>query len=250
MYEKSQDTTSDDSSCGCNCSHAVKMTHQNVQTFVGDIEKLGTHDKAILLQQSCDDAKKPESDVKTGIYIGKQYHKTDISPILYDLAQIYDEMTIMTTKLHKITSEPTYSFSFHESDFYNVVKRWKEMTDRRDELLGKITGHKQIYGMTEYIADLCMLSKLNEERTEIVKKLIDVANRSPLNGIVTALQAKLVACRDELAACKDELEALKSEHAPKPAPESSTDRIQSQVLERQAHFNKFDVEPKTLAQES
>ncbi len=41
MYEKSQDTTSDDSSCGCNCSHAVKMTHQNVQTFVGDIRGPG-----------------------------------------------------------------------------------------------------------------------------------------------------------------------------------------------------------------
>jgi hypothetical protein len=108
-------------------------------------------------------------------------------------------MTDVTAKLHAITSEPTYSF--YEEDFYIVVKRWKEMTDKREELLNQIVGQDEIGDMTTYIANLCQLSKFNKERNELVDKLTTLVS-IPLNNTIISLQEELDACKAEITCLK------------------------------------------------
>ena len=57
------------------------------------------------------------SRAETGIFVTKmdnekqtQLEKIDITPVISELADIYNEMTTVTEKLHKIVSDPQYSF--------------------------------------------------------------------------------------------------------------------------------------------
>jgi len=224
MYAKLQ-SLSNDSSCGNTCRYRGKPIHCNGQCvyasggewvpekdikqrimdgfrttfFDGIASGLDTKDHLQYGGERTTVAQ-PQviPTVETGICIDTKYAKTDISPIISELAKLYEEMTQVTAKLHAITSEPTYSF--YEEDFYIVVKRWKEMTDKREELLKQIVGRNEIGDMTQYIANLCQLSKFNKERNELVDKLTTLIS-IPLNNTIMSLQ-------EELDAHKNEIEAL------------------------------------------
>jgi chromosome segregation ATPase len=110
--------------------------------------------------------------IETGIYVSDPNvteTKIDITPIISELAQVYDEMTSVTSKLHNIVSDPEYSF--FEEDFYIVAKRWRELSEQRQALVKQLTKDKEISNMSEYVQELCTLSKLNNERNQLVDEL-------------------------------------------------------------------------------
>lgn len=114
----------------------------------------------------------PSRTIETGILLSTSDAsdaKIDITPIISELAQVYDEMTSVTSKLHEIVSDPEYSF--FEEDFYIVAKRWRELSEQRQTLVDQLTKDKEITNMSEYVQQLCTLSKLNNERNQLVDEL-------------------------------------------------------------------------------
>jgi hypothetical protein len=214
MYAKLQSLSSDNS-CGNTCRFRGKPILCNGCVYASGSEWMPERDikqrimdgfrTTIDLEEEVEPIFVPRVEtrgapvVETGICIGTKLTKTNISPIISELAKLYEEMTDVTAKLHAITSEPTYSF--YEEDFYIVVKRWKEMTDKREELLNQIVGQDEIGDMTTYIANLCQLSKFNKERNELVDELTTLVS-IPLNNTIISLQEELDACKTEITALK------------------------------------------------
>jgi uncharacterized protein YdcH (DUF465 family) len=112
-------------------------------------------------------------------------------------------MTSVTTKLHQITSDPEYSF--FEEDFYIVAKRWRELSDERQKLVSKLIGEQEIPDMSQYIKELCTLSKLNAERNKCIDEITTLVS--------VPFQTKEDEYKNEIVTLKDEIKALKHENS-------------------------------------
>ena len=150
-----------------------------------------------------------ETRSETGLFISKpnasesEIKKIDITPVIYELADIYNEMTSVTTKLHEITSDPQYSF--FEEDFYIVAKRWRELSDERQKLVTQLVGEKEISDMSEYIKQLCTLSKLNADRNKCIDEIKTLAS--------VPFQVKEDDYKSKIETLEDEIKILKHENS-------------------------------------
>lgn len=133
-------------------------------------------------------------------------YKVNISSIMDDLGKVYDEMTIVTSKLHSIVSDLEYSF--HEEDFYMVAKRWEELTNERLTLIKKITQDNDISNMTEYIKQLHILSTLNRERKQILDNMT-TAISIPYKKREDTYKAEIESLKDQNRIATSEIVRLK-----------------------------------------
>lgn len=143
--------------------------------------------------------------MNTGVNIQMGDEKIDITPIVEDLGEIYEEMTRVTSRLHAIASEPTYSF--FEEDFYTVVNKWNELVVKRRELLDKIVGEKEISDINEYMKNLCILSKLNSEKNELLDELTTMIS-IPFKTEENKYKHKLKIYEEDLKTYKDKVTQL------------------------------------------
>ena len=111
---------------------------------------------------------------KTDVESTQELNKIDVTPVISVLADIYHEMKSVTAKLHDIVSDPEYSF--FEEDFYIVAKRWRELSDERQNLVKQLVGEKEISDMSQYIKELCTLSKLNAERNKCIDEITTIVS--------------------------------------------------------------------------
>jgi hypothetical protein len=145
-----------------------------------------------------------EKRAETGIFKTsvENTDKIDITQVVSELADIYKEMTSVTAKLHEITSDPQYSF--FEEDFYIVAKRWRELSDERQKLVTQLVGQKEISDMSQYIKELCTLSKLNAERNQCIDEITTLVS--------IPFQTKEDEYKTKISTLEDEIKALKHEN--------------------------------------
>lgn len=146
-----------------------------------------------------------EKRTETGIFktSTENTDKIDITPVVSELADIYKEMTSVTAKLHEITSDPQYSF--FEEDFYIVAKRWRELSDERQKLVTQLVGQQEISDMSQYIKELCTLSKLNAERNQCIDEITTLVS--------VPFQTKEDEYKTKISTLEDEIQLLKHENA-------------------------------------
>ena len=140
---------------------------------------------------------------KTDVESTQELNKIDVTPVISELADIYHEMTSVTAKLHEITSDPQYSF--FEEDFYIVAKRWRELSDERQKLVTQLVGEKEISDMSQYIKELCTLSKLNADRNKCIDEITTLVS--------VPFQTKEDEYKEKISTLEDEIKALKHENS-------------------------------------
>lgn len=182
--------------------------------------------------------------MSTGINIQIADEKIDITPIMEDLAEIYEEMTRVTSRLHAIASEPTYSF--FEEDFNTVVNRWNELTAKRRELLDKIVGEKEISDINEYMENLSILSKLNSEKNELIDELTTMVS-IPFKMEENKYKHKIKIYEEDLKTYKDKIAQLNDNIAEASIHATNYSRIKDEEFNiLRAKYNTLEEQYKKL----
>lgn len=140
---------------------------------------------------------------KTDVESTQELNKIDVTPLISELADIYHEMKSVTAKLHDIVSDPEYSF--FEEDFYIVAKRWRELSDERQKLVKQLVGEKEISDMSQYIKELCTLSKLNAERNKCIDEITTLVS--------VPFQAKEDEYKSKIETLEEQVKTLERENA-------------------------------------
>lgn len=127
-----------------------------------------------------------------------EFDKLDITSIIQNISEIYNEMNNVINKLHEIISDTEYSFI--EVEFYDMIKHWNELVEKRKMLITQITNKQDI--SCEYTTQLCTLSKLNAERNILIQEIV--------NFVSIPFKLKQNELEDEIKALKIENSRLNS----------------------------------------